>query len=70
MAEGATSGLIKGETGVFMIRLKKKEEAPKLDNYSTYANSIQSSNAARVNTEVYNALREKAEIEDNRSVFY
>lgn len=70
MEEGATSKLIEGETGVFMIRLMKKEVAPKLDNYSTYASSLQTSNAARVGTEVYNALREKAEIEDNRATFY
>lgn len=70
METGETSDLIKGETGVFMIQLKKKEEAPKLENYSTYASNLQSTNATRVNTEVYNALREKAEIEDHRANFY
>ncbi|MCL4116002.1 UNVERIFIED_CONTAM: hypothetical protein GTU68_054623 [Idotea baltica] len=70
MNEGETSGLIEGETGIFMVTLNKKQEAAKLDNYSTYANNLKSAAAAKVNTAVYNALKEGAEIEDNRSVFY
>jgi peptidyl-prolyl cis-trans isomerase D len=70
METGKTSDLIKGETGVFMIQLKNKENAPKLENYITYATNLQASNATRVSTEVYNALKEKAEIEDNRATFY
>jgi len=65
-----TSGLIQGESGVFMLKVAKKEEATKLDNYSTYANSLKSSGAARVNTAVYSALKEGAEIIDNRASFY
>lgn len=65
-----TSGLIKGETGVFMVKVTKKEEAPNVENYSTYANSMRSSAAARVNGAVYNALKDKAEIEDKRATFY
>ncbi|NND14764.1 MAG: peptidylprolyl isomerase [Eudoraea sp.] len=68
--QGATSGLIKGETGIFMIEVTNKEVAPALDNYATYANTLGSSNAIRVNTAVYTALKEKADVEDNRSVFY
>ncbi len=68
--QGGTSGLIKGETGIFMIEVTKKEVAPDLENYATYANTLGTSNSTRVNTAVYNALKEKAEIEDNRSVFY
>jgi peptidyl-prolyl cis-trans isomerase D len=41
-----------------------------LDNYATYAGNVQTANAARVNNAVYTALKNKAEIEDNRSVFY
>ncbi|MGB5821416.1 MAG: peptidylprolyl isomerase [Saonia sp.] len=70
MQEGDTSGLLEGESGVFKVSLTKKEEAPKLDNYSTYAANLRSSGAARVNTAVYNALKEASEIEDQRSIFY
>ena len=70
LAQGQASDLIKGETGIFKIEVTKKEEAPKLENYATYATSLQASNAARVNSEVFNALKEKSEIKDNRAVFY
>jgi len=65
-----TSGLIKGESGVYMVKVTKKEDAPAMENFSTYANSLRTSAANRVNTGVYNALKDKAEIEDNRAVFY
>ncbi len=70
MEIGSTSGFIAGESGVFMVEVTNKEEAPALDNYATYANTLQAANAGKVSTSVFNALKEKAEIEDNRSVFY
>lgn len=70
MNVGDTSDFIKGETGVYLISVTNKQDAPKLDNYSTFANSVKTSNAARVNTAVYNALKNVSEIEDNRSIFY
>ncbi len=70
LEQGETSGLIQGETGIFMVEVTRKEEAAKLDSYATYANSLKSSNAAMVNTAVFNALKDKATIEDNRAVFY
>ncbi|GGW34219.1 peptidylprolyl isomerase [Arenibacter certesii] len=70
MDQGATSGLLEGETGVYMVTVTKKEEAPKLDNYSTYANNLQASAVGRVNLSVYNALKEASEIEDKRATFY
>lgn len=70
MKEGDVSGLLEGNTGIFMIEVTKRTEAPKLDNYSTYANTLKSNAANRVNTDVYNALKEGADIEDKRAVFY
>ena len=70
MNVGETSELLEGESGVFLISVTKKEEAPKLDNYSTFANILKTSHAAKVNTAVYNALKEASEIEDNRAIFY
>ena len=70
MNVGETSGLLEGESGVFLISVTKKEEAPKLDNYSTFANTLKTTNAAKVNTAVYNALKEASEIEDNRAIYY
>jgi len=70
MATGETSGLIEGNTGVFKIEIVKRTEAPKLDNYSVYANSLKTGAASRVNTAVYDALKDGSEIEDKRATFY
>jgi len=70
LAQGSTSDLIEGETGVFKIEVTKKEEGPKLENYTTFANSLQASNGTRVNTSVFDALKENSEIVDNRATFY
>jgi len=70
MSVGSISGLIEGNTGVFKIEIVKKTEAPKLDNYSVYANTLKTGAASRVNTAVYNALKEGSEIEDKRATFY
>ncbi len=70
LKENETSELIEGNTGVFIVTVTKKTDAIKLDNYSTYANSLKNSNGAKVTTEVYNALKEGAEIKDNRATFY
>lgn len=70
LAEGNESGLIKGESGVFKVKVTGKEEATSLTNYSTYANTLSTENANRVNNAVYEALKEGAEIEDKRATFY
>ena len=52
------------------LEVTNKEEAPAMENYTPYANNLQNSLGARVTTEVYNALKDRAEIVDNRSMFY
>jgi len=68
--EGQSSGLLQGETGVFMIKVTKKNDAVTLPNFSTFSNTLTTSNKNAVNTAVYNALKEGAKIEDNRASFY
>ena len=70
LAEGETSGLIKGETGIFMIKVTKREEAITLSNFTTFAKTLTTQNQNAVNTNVFNALKENADIEDNRATFY
>jgi len=70
LEQDQTSDLIEGNTGVFMIKVTNKTEAADVENYSTYAQNLQTSAAARVNGAVYNALKDKAEIEDKRATFY
>ena len=70
LAEGKVSNLIEGENGVYKIEVTKKEIAPSLDNYTTYANTQKTLNRNRAMSAAYNALKEEAEIEDNRANFY
>lgn len=70
LKEGETSKLIDGNKGVFMVQVSKKTAAPKLDNYQAIVNRL---NGARLNTsqmKAYEALKETADIEDNRATFY
>ncbi|GMN09946.1 peptidylprolyl isomerase [Croceitalea sp. MTPC9] len=70
LEEGASSDLLKGETGVFMVKVTKKTPAAEIQNFSTYAKTLSTSNTNRVNSAVYNALKEGADIEDKRATFY
>jgi len=40
LADGETSGLIVGDSGVFMIQVTKKTPAIELDNYQSFANQV------------------------------
>ena len=68
--QGQLTELIQGETGIFKLEVTKKEVSPELPNYATYANTLGSANSNRVNTEVFSALKNNSDIEDNRATFY
>jgi parvulin-like peptidyl-prolyl isomerase len=65
--EGETSKLIEGDKGVYMIQVTKKTPAAELDNYQGFANQVGTAKMSNVNTNLYNALKEASEIEDNRA---
>lgn len=67
LAEGATSKPIEGEKGVYVINVTKVNEATKLDNYTSVINRLNTERKSAVQTKVYQALEEAAEIEDNRA---
>lgn len=67
---GEETGLIEGNTGVFKIRVTAVNKAPDLENYASYANQLNTGVAQGLNTSVFNALKESADIEDNRATFY
>ncbi|WP_299338683.1 peptidylprolyl isomerase [uncultured Psychroserpens sp.] len=70
LKEGETSGLIDGNRGVFIVEVTKVNEATKLDNYQAIANRLSTARTTSAQTKVYNALKETADIEDNRYRFY
>ncbi|GAA4814520.1 SurA N-terminal domain-containing protein [Litoribaculum gwangyangense] len=65
--EGETSRLIDGANGVYMVQVTKVTPAVELDNYQAAANRVEQQKASVVNTKLYNALKEAANIEDNRA---
>lgn len=66
-----TSGLIDGNAGVFMLKVTAKNLAEDIDNYTRYVNQL-NVDRQKVNIEdkVFNTLKAKAKIEDNRATFY
>ncbi|MAP80019.1 MAG: peptidylprolyl isomerase [Aequorivita sp.] len=67
---GNTTSLIDGKNGVYMVKTTAFNPAPKLASYVNFANQLSQKEAPASQSAVFNALRNKAEIEDNRSVFY
>lgn len=70
MEEGQVSEPLAGEKGVFVVKVTKKTEAPSLDSYRPYAAREASARRTTVTSEVFSALKNSAEIEDNRAKFY
>lgn len=70
IAEGQTSGLIEGKNGVYMVRVLSKANAPETQNYTAYITQINNRRTANINTNVFNALKKNAKIEDRRASFY
>jgi len=67
---GETSKLIDGVKGVFMVKVTAVNNAPDLQDYSAFANQLNTSSAAFIDANAFNALKNKADIEDNRAAFY
>ena len=67
LKEGETSKLIDGDKGVYMVQVTKVTPAVELDSYQAAANRVEQQKINVVNSKLYNALKEAAEIEDNRA---
>lgn len=69
LAAGKTSKLIDGDSGVFMVRGKSVEKAPELPNYGAIAKSNTAQARGMAEMRLTNAMKDDAEIEDNRFEF-
>jgi peptidyl-prolyl cis-trans isomerase D len=69
LAAGTTSKIIEGNSGMFMIRPKAITKAPEAPSYSTYITQDRSQNQSYATSKAYTALKDKAEIKDNRANF-
>jgi peptidyl-prolyl cis-trans isomerase D len=70
MGRGDLSVPIKGENGVYIVRVENVITAPEMEDYRREAQQLASSRASRVNYEVFEALKERVEIEDFRYRLY
>lgn len=68
--QGAISKPIKGETGVFVISPQSFTEPAEVSDYSPYKLQLSGALSNRVASEVFEALKEKANVIDNRGKFY
>lgn len=69
MAAGKTSEIIEGNSGMFMVRAKTVTKAPEAASYATYITQDRSQNQSYAISKAYTALKDKAEIKDNRANF-
>ncbi|RDI15863.1 peptidylprolyl isomerase [Flavobacterium sp. AG291] len=69
LSAGKTSGLINGQLGVFMVRTKTIAKAPALPNYTAFTSRLNGEARQQVQGRLSNALKDNADIEDNRSEF-
>ena len=68
--ENEVSDFIVGENGVYKIRVIKKEISKGIESYEPYKNQLLQSKRPMSTNSLYVALKEIAEIEDNRSTYY
>ena len=73
LAEGALSPPLKGNRGVFVVNVISKTTVEPRTEYLTYVDELQETRTGQVSTYtsgVYRALKEKANVKDDRSKIY
>ncbi|KOS07704.1 peptidylprolyl isomerase [Flavobacterium akiainvivens] len=69
LAAGKTSQLIDGVSGVYMVTTKSVEKAAELPNYTSLINSANSQARNMAESRLTQAMKDAADIEDNRFQF-
>ena len=69
LATGKTSEIIEGNSGMFMVRAKAVTKAPEVPSYTTYITQDRTQNQSYGVSKAYTALKDKADIKDNRANF-
>ena len=69
LKSNTTSKLIDGNNGVYMIRTKNVTKAPEMPNYNSYISQERTQQTSSAQTRAYQALKDKADIKDNRAKF-
>jgi hypothetical protein len=61
---------IKGERGVYVAQVDAVQDPMEVESYDSEVSSVSARLSARANSGVFNALKEKAEVKDERAKFY
>ena len=69
MKAGSTSKAIKGDNGVFVVNVLSVKDAVLPQDFKAKQKEIEQMNTGRVDYELFDALKEKANIEDHRGKF-
>lgn len=70
LQEGQRSVLLEGNNGVYQVELVAKKTAQKLEDYSSYAQLLQTQERNALAERIISALESSATIEDNRALYY
>lgn len=70
MESGDISKPIKGDQGVYVVTVETRAEVPAQTNFANNGRILNGTLSSRVDYEVFEALKEKAEIVDNRAKFF
>ncbi|MBI4945091.1 MAG: peptidylprolyl isomerase [Bacteroidetes bacterium] len=70
MKQGQLSKPVKGETGVYVIKVEKITAAPATTDYTAAKTQAKSNYSYRADMEVIDAIKKKAKIKDNRAKFF
>ena len=65
-----TSNLLRGNNGIYMVRLISKDTAEDISIGAAISNSLSDREVERISTLIPQVLESKAEIVDNRSLYY
>jgi peptidyl-prolyl cis-trans isomerase D len=70
LAPGKRTVPLKGDNGVVILELIKISEAPEIADYTSYKTSAKQQRSASITNDIDKAIREAAEIEDERVKFF
>ncbi|MGB0166624.1 MAG: peptidylprolyl isomerase, partial [Luteibaculum sp.] len=70
LPEGAVSVPLKGEMGVYVVKVTSLSEAPETNSYASNRNIIKSQIENRAQNSAFQALMEEADINDERYKYY
>ncbi|MDX5438711.1 MAG: peptidylprolyl isomerase, partial [Pontibacter sp.] len=67
---GARTAPFEGQGGVLMVELTSLDKAPEIDDFSNVKQQILTTRAGRAESNAFEAIKEKADIKDNRVRFF